>query len=66
MQDLKTSVFCLKEKLSLKETFAIFANFEQISKNLTCENNFCKNLRKFIPHEINFKSQLDKVETDLP
>ena len=65
MEDLKASVFCLKDKLSSRETFAIFANFEQISKSLTCKNNFCKNLRKLIPHEINFKGQLDKVETDL-
>ena len=37
-----------------------FRNSGQIPYNLTREKYSCKILGKFIPHEMNFKGQLDK------
>ena len=45
-----------------EEIFAIFLNFGQIRLSLTRKKYFCKNPRKFIPREMNFKDQLDEKQ----
>ena len=49
-----------------EEIFAIFLNFGQIRLSLTRKKYFCKNPRKFIPREMNFKDQLDEIYQVLP
>ena len=50
----------LRGKTFAGRKFCDLCEFGQIRENLTREKYFCKNWRKFILHEMNFKGQLDE------